>query len=85
VRTYEPRDDGWLKSYCAGCGSQLFTSNPDDAELIAVRMGALDDDPGVRPSAHQFVDYTPAWAPVPEDGLPRFPERISWGVGAGSR
>ena len=26
--------------------------------------------------AHQFVDYAAPWAPVPDDGLPRFPERI---------
>jgi hypothetical protein len=37
---------------------------------------SLDGDPGIRPSAHQFVGYAAAWAPVPEDGLPRFDERI---------
>lgn len=77
VRTYRPGGDGWSKSFCTVCGSQLFTSHPDNEEMVAVRVGALDDDPGVRPGAHQFVDYAPAWAPVPDDGLPRFPERIS--------
>ena len=77
VRTYRPDGGGgWLKSFCSACGSQLFTTHPDDPELVAVRMGALDEDPGVRPTAHQFVDYAPAWAPVPDDGLPRFPERM---------
>jgi hypothetical protein len=78
VRTYEPPDDGWLKSYCVACGSQLFTTHPENPELIAVRLGALDQDPGVRPGAHQFVDYAAPWAPVPDDGLPRFPERMTW-------
>ena len=42
-------------------------------------MGSLDQDPGVRPGLHQFVDYAaPPWAPVPDDGLPRFPERMTW-------
>jgi hypothetical protein len=27
VRTYRPEDDGWLKSYCEACGSQLFTTH----------------------------------------------------------
>ena len=76
IRTYEPGDDGWHKSYCSACGSQLFTRHPDNPDLIAVRLGALDHDPGVRPSAHQFVDYAAPWAPLPNDGLPRFPERM---------
>ena len=75
VRTYSPGDGGWDKSFCVECGSQLLTTNPENRELIAVRMGALDQDPGVRPGLHQFVDYAAPWEPLPDDGLPRFPER----------
>src|SRR3954462_13981939 len=50
IKTYAPSDGGWLKSFCAECGSQLFTTHPENAELIAVRLGALDDDPGIRPT-----------------------------------
>jgi hypothetical protein len=78
IGTYEPGDGGWKKSFCSRCGSQLFTTNPENEELVAVRMGALDRDPGVRPSAHQFVDYAAPWEPIPDDGLPRFPERLDW-------
>jgi hypothetical protein len=78
VGTYHPDDDGWLKSYCTECGSQLFTTHPENPELVAVRLGALDQDPGVRPSVHQFVDYAAPWEPIPEDGLPRFPQRMKW-------
>jgi hypothetical protein len=78
VRTYTPEDDGWLKSFCSVCGSALYTQHPDNPELLAVRMGTFDADPGVRPNVHQFVDYAPPWAPVPDDGFPRFAERISW-------
>jgi hypothetical protein len=28
----------------------------------------------VRPSYHQYVTYAAQWEPIPEDGLPRFPE-----------
>ena len=76
IRTYRPEGDGWLKIFCSACGSQLFTRHPDNEELIAVRLGALDQDPGIRPVAHQFVDYAAPWEPVPDDGLPRFPERM---------
>ena len=78
VATYEPGDDGWLKSFCSKCGGQLFTTNPDNPELIAIRMGALDEDPGIRPGLHQFTDYAAPWFPVPDDDLPKFPERMEW-------
>ena len=44
--------------------------------MVSVRMGALDDDPGIRPMAHQFTDYAASWETIPDDGLPRFPERV---------
>jgi hypothetical protein len=79
VRSWDPQD-GWIKSFCGACGGQLYTTHPDDAERISVRMGALDGDPGIRPSAHQFVDYAAPWEPIPDDGLPRFPERLPSGT-----
>ena len=78
VRAYAPGDGGWNKFFCAQCGGQLYTSNPDNPDLIAIRMGALDQDPGIRPQVHQFVDYAAPWEPVPDDGLPRFGERMTW-------
>src|SRR6266511_3497437 len=72
--------DGWEKFFCAECGSQLYTTDPEQPERLSVRMGALDADPGIRPSAHQFTDYAAAWEPIPDDGLPRFPERLPSGT-----
>ena len=42
---------------------------------MGVRLGAFDEDPGIRPTVHQFVAYAAAWEPIPDDGLPRYPER----------
>ncbi|HTU15423.1 MAG TPA: GFA family protein [Solirubrobacterales bacterium] len=85
IGTHEPGDGGWNKSFCTRCGSQIHTTNADDPDLVAVRMGAFDEDPGVRPGLHQFVSYAPSWYAVPDDGLPRFPERLDWNqVDAGS-
>ena len=75
VRDYRP-EGGWTKSFCVHCGSHLFTTHPENEELVAVRFGAMDQDPGLRPSVHQFVDYAAPWSPVPDDGLPRFGERM---------
>ena len=74
IRAWKP-EAGWHKYFCGECGSALYTLNPEDDSLIGMRMGSFYDDPGVRPAFHQFTAYAPAWAPVPDDGLPRFPER----------
>ena len=42
-----------------------------------MRLGTLDSDPGVAPSARQFVDLRRGWEPIPDDGLPRYPESAS--------
>jgi hypothetical protein len=74
LREYRP-DDGWAKVFCGECGSSLWSRSPDEPARTAVRFGAFDDDPGLRPSARQFVAYAAMWEPIPDDGLPRFPER----------
>ncbi len=68
-------EDGLAKSFCELCGSHLFARTRDGSEVAAVRMAAFDGDPGVRPSARQFVADAASWEPVPDDGLPRYPER----------
>jgi hypothetical protein len=68
-------EDGMAKSFCELCGCHLFARRRDGGEIAAVRMSAFDGDPGVRPSLRQFVAYAAAWEPIPDDGLPRHPER----------
>jgi len=67
---------GLEKLFCSACGSALFARDPDSGEIVVVRLGAIDGDPGVRPSARQFVAYAAPWEPIPDDGLPRFAERL---------
>jgi hypothetical protein len=74
VRAYEP-SEGFVKEFCGSCGSALWARNPADPGQLGVRLGAIDGDPGIRPSARQFVAYAAAWEPIPDDGLPRYPER----------
>jgi hypothetical protein len=78
LRAWKP-DGGAEKWFCGECGSALFSRSPDDANQVGVRLGAFDEDPGVRPSARQFVAYAAPWEPIPDDGLPRYPERRSAG------
>ena len=74
LRAWKP-EGGHEKWFCGDCGSALFSRSPEDPSQIAVRLGAFDEDPGVRPSLRQFVAYAAPWEPIPDDGLPRYPER----------
>ena len=74
IRAYVP-ERGFEKLFCSRCGSALWSRDPDDHDVLSVRLGAFDGDPGVRPSFHQFVAYAAPWEPLPDDGLPRYPER----------
>jgi hypothetical protein len=74
LREYRPVA-GWPKVFCGECGSSLWSRSPDDPGAMSVRLGAFDGDPGIRPSHRQFVAYAAPWETIPDDGLPRFPER----------
>jgi len=73
VRVYEP-DGGWPKAFCSACGSALWSVNPENPGGRGVRFGTFDEDPGIRPQWHQYVAYAAPWEPIPDDGLPRYPE-----------
>ncbi len=70
LRSWEP-EGGLAKVFCADCGSGLFAAEPGSGEIMVVRMGTIDGDPGVRPGVRQFVDYAAVWEQIPDDGLPR--------------
>jgi hypothetical protein len=74
IETWTP-DVGLPKSFCRRCGGQLFSGDPAGGGTMGIRFGALDGDPGIRPRWRQWVSSSPAWYAIPEDGLPRFPER----------
>jgi hypothetical protein len=67
-----PSSPGEERSFCRVCGSTLPTFFRDRREL-GLPLGTLDDDPGVRPSAHVWVDSKAAWWEI-TDELPRFAE-----------
>jgi hypothetical protein len=77
IRTYEP-ESGFQKQFCGRCGSQLFTVDPADGFVWAVRFGTLDDPPALPVLGHQFVAYAAPWHPLPDDGAPCFDERMPW-------
>ena len=72
LRVYDP--GGMKKVFCSVCGSSLFGGTWPDGPEVSVRLGTLDDDPGIRPQYHSFAGDAPAWLPIAEDGLPRYPQ-----------
>jgi len=59
--------------FCRHCGSKL--PNVDRERGIAiVPMGSFDDDPGIRPRAHIFVEDGAPWAGIHDD-LPQYAQR----------
>jgi hypothetical protein len=77
VRVYDPGDGGFVKEFCSACGGALWSRSPEDSEVIGVRLGTFDGDPGIRPQYRQYVTYAAVWEPLPDDGLPRHPEHRS--------
>jgi hypothetical protein len=73
VGEYRPKG-GWPKCFCTACGGALWSRDPQDEEHRSVRLGTFDADPGIRPQWRQFTAYAATWEPIPDDGLPRYPE-----------
>jgi hypothetical protein len=74
IEVYRP-GDGMVKAFCRVCGSSVFGGTWPDGPEVSIRFGGLDDDPGIRPQFHTFVDSAAPWESLPDDRLPRFAER----------
>jgi hypothetical protein len=75
ISTYAP-ETGFYKHFCRRCGSQLFAVDAESGDVRGVRFGTLDDPPDLPVLAHQLVAYAAPWHPLPDDGAPRFDERM---------
>jgi hypothetical protein len=72
LRSFQP-PEGVPKLFCVRCGSALFSGDPFSDREVAVRLGVLDHDPGIRPQFRQFTSSAASWEPIPDDGLARHP------------
>jgi hypothetical protein len=71
VETFRP-EGGMAKAFCRVCGSSVFGGTWPDGPEVSIRLGTLDDDPGIRPQYHSFAADVPPWDRLPDDGLPRY-------------
>ena len=65
VRTKAP---GYQRAFCTVCGAPVPIV---DRDSIRIPAGTLDDDPGVRPERHIFVDCKAPWFQI-TDSLDQF-------------
>ena len=59
--------------FCSHCGSQVPPPSPDE-ESFEIAAGLFDDDFGMRPDKHIFVDFMPAWDELHQE-LPAYTVR----------
>jgi|SRR4051794_1098288 len=75
VSSWQP-PTGSPKHFCSECGGHVFAGELEGDGQVVIRFGALLSDPGITPQWHQFVESALAWEPLPDDGLPRHPQRL---------
>ena len=58
------------RTFCRRCGSTLQFIRATRPNTFALALGTLDDDPGVRPSMHIYIETKVPWLDI-NDGLPQ--------------
>jgi hypothetical protein len=67
-------DHNARRGFCAECGSSLFWQAPGLGR-IGIAAGTLDGPTGLRLAAHIYTHQAGDWDELPDDGLPRDPDR----------
>ncbi|MEM7120077.1 MAG: GFA family protein [Pseudomonadota bacterium] len=57
--THYESSPGFIRSFCRRCGSVV--PDPADGGQVFVPVGNVDDDPGIRPTSHIFVETKAPW------------------------
>ena len=71
--TYYESSPGNHRGFCRVCGSPLLSRFDHDSRFYGLPLGALDDDPGIKPGFHVFVADKAPWYDI-TDELPQFAE-----------
>ena len=70
VREFES-SPGVYRAFCSRCGSPVYSRRPETPDVLRLRLGLVDDDPGRRPLAHFWVESKAPWFEITDD-LPAF-------------
>jgi len=75
--TWYESSPGTDRGFCSRCGSPLLSRFSFAPDVYGLPLGALDDDPGIRPGLHVYVADKAPWYEI-TDGLPQHPQGIDW-------
>ena len=64
---------GEYRHFCSECGSPIYGAAEKRSGKVSVRCGALDGDPGVRPTVHVYTEHKAPWFAI-HDQLRQYPE-----------
>jgi hypothetical protein len=64
---------GKHRSFCSRCGSPVYARHVAAPELLRIRVGTIDGDPGSRPTGHCDVASKAPWYTITDD-LPQSPD-----------
>ena len=73
--TFYESSPGNHRGFCRVCGSPILSKFDFDPSHYGLPLGALDDDPGIRPTLHVHVASKAPWYTITDD-LPQLPEGL---------
>jgi hypothetical protein len=68
VTSYESSPQKW-RCFCRVCGSPIYSHRASVPDVVRIRLGLLDGDPGRRPAGHVMVEHKAVWYRI-DDELP---------------
>ncbi len=72
LKSYESSPSEF-RHFCSECGSPVYGEASSRPNVVSIRCGTLDGDPGARPSFHIYTASKSPWFVISDD-LPQFPE-----------
>jgi hypothetical protein len=69
---------GKKRWFCGNCGSPIYSRYDSRPQVLYVRIGTLDDDPGRRPDVHIHTGSKAPWYDILDDVPQRVGEEDLW-------
>ena len=60
--------------FCAHCGNRIYHHNPQQPQLIRLKLGTLEDNRVINPTMHIWTECKQPWYQLPE-GVPGYPQQ----------
>jgi hypothetical protein len=70
--TFYESSRGNYRGFCRVCGSPILSKFDAHPQYYGLPLGALDDDPGIKPKLHVHVASKAPWFTITDD-LPQLP------------